>query len=139
MTPPVALIDSGPLVAFLNRRDHLHAWACSVFSEIPGPYLTAEGNLGEVCHLLERETLKGSLRFFELLETGLLQVASLQAALPAVQAQVARFRDRRVDFADACLLVLAERHGRLRIITADRADFAVYCRGKRQRLVLPPD
>ncbi len=136
--PPGALIDSGPLVAFLNGRDRLHDWARKVFSETPGPYLTAEGNLGEVCHLLERGAAKGSLRFFELLETGLLQVASLRDALPEVHGQVARFRDRRVDFADACLLVLAERHKRLPIITVDRADFVVYFRGKRQRLVLPP-
>jgi predicted nucleic acid-binding protein len=133
-----ALIDSGPLVAFLNRRDRLHAWAREVFAATPGPYLTAEGNLGEVCHLLERETLKGSLRLYELLDTGLLQVASLHESLPAVQAQVARFKDRRVDFADACLLVLSERWPRLPLITVDRADFVVYLRDRPERLVLPP-
>jgi predicted nucleic acid-binding protein len=133
-----ALIDSGPLVAFLNRRDRLHAWAREVFAEMPGPYLTAEGNLGEVCHLLERESLKGSLRLYELLETGLIQVASLHESLPAVQAQAARFKDRRVDFADACLLVLSERWPRLPLITVDRADFVVYLRDRPERLVLPP-
>jgi predicted nucleic acid-binding protein len=136
--PPRALIDSGPLVAFLNRRDQLHPWARSVFATTPGPYLTAEGNLGEVCHLLERETLKGSLRLYELLATGLVQVASLQDSLTAVQAQAIRYRDRRVDFADACLLVLAERLPRLPLITLDRADFAVYFRERKEWLVLPP-
>jgi uncharacterized protein len=134
-----ALIDSGPLTAFLNRRDRLHPWARAVFAETPGPYLTTEGNLGEVCHLLERETLKGSLRLYELLDTGLVQVASLHDSLPAVQAQATRFQDRRVDFADACLLVLAERLPRLPLITADRTDFTVYLRDRKERLILPPE
>ena len=133
-----ALIDSGPLVAFLNRRDRLHTWAREVFAGTPGPYLTAEGNLGEVCHLLERETLKGSLRLYELLDTGLVQVASLHESLPAVQVQAARFKDRRVDFADACLLVLAERWPKLPLITVERSDFVVYLRDRPERLVLPP-
>jgi len=135
---PRALIDTGPLVAFLNRRDSLHPWAREVFAATPGPYLTTEGNVAEICHLLERTALKGSLPLFELIETGLLQVASLKDALAAVQAQIARFRDRKVDFADACLLVLADHHARLPLITIDRADFVVYFRGRTKRLILPP-
>jgi len=82
--------------------------------------------------------LKGSLPLFELIETGLLQVASLKDALSSVQVQIARYRDRQVDFADACLLVLADRHPRLPLITVDRADFVVYFRGRTKRLTLPP-
>jgi predicted nucleic acid-binding protein len=137
--PTRALIDTGPLVAFLNRRDRLHAWSRDVFAATPGPYLTSEGNVAEVCHLLDRAALKGALPFFELIETGLVQVASLREALPEVQAQVARFRDRQVDFADACLLVLAENQPRLPLITVDRSDFMVYFRSRKGRLILPPE
>ncbi|MGH7995657.1 MAG: type II toxin-antitoxin system VapC family toxin [Opitutaceae bacterium] len=135
---PRALVDSGPLAAFLNRGDALHEWARKAFEGTPGPYLTTEANVAEVCHLLERAALKGSLRLFELLDTGLVQTASLADSLAAVGAEVSRFRDRRVDFADACLLVLAERRPHLPLITADRADFQVYFRGRKNRLVLPP-
>jgi predicted nucleic acid-binding protein len=132
-----ALIDTGLLAAALNRRDALHPWANEVFGRIAGPYLTSEANFTEACHLLDRETLKGSLRLYEFAETGLLHIVSLQDSLPEVQAHVARYRDRRVDFADACLLVLAGRFPRLPIITTDRADFTVYLREQKQRLVLP--
>lgn len=133
-----ALIDSGPLAAFLNRRDVLHEWARGAFESTPGPYLTTEANIAEICHLLERAVLKGSLRLFEMLNTGLVQTASLADSLPAVHAEVSRFRDRRVDFADACLLVLAERRPHLPLLTVDRADFQVFFRGRKNRLVLPP-
>jgi len=136
--PPRALIDSGPLAAFLNRRDELHEWARDVFARTAGPYLTTEANVAEVCHLLERAALKGSLRFFELLNTGLIQTASFADSLSTVHAEVSRFRDRRVDFADACLLVLAERRPHLPLIAVDRADFQVYFRRRRNRLILPP-
>lgn len=133
-----ALIDTGPLVAFLNRRDRHHAWACTVFGEVRGPYLTTEANLAEACHLLEREAVKGALQLFKLLDSGLIQSEAVSDVLSLVQAKVALFKDRRVDFADACLLVLAERHGRLPLITTDRADFVVYFRGRQRRLVMPP-
>jgi predicted nucleic acid-binding protein len=103
-----------------------------------GPYLTTESNVSEACHLLERQVVKGSLGLYEFLEVGLVQVVSLHDSLSAVQAHVARYRDRRVDFADACLLVLAERFPHLPIITSDRADFTVYLRSQSGRLVLPP-
>lgn len=135
---PRALIDSGPLAAFLNRRDELHEWARDVFARTAGPYLTTEANIAEVCHLLERAALKGSLCFLELLNTGLVQTASLADSLSAVHAEISRFRDRRVDFADACLLVMAERRPHLPLITVDRADFQVYFRGHMNRLILPP-
>lgn len=135
---PRALIDTGPMAAYLNQRDHWHAWADEVFARIPGPYLTTESNISEACHILERQAVKGSLALYRLLDTGLIQVASLHENLPEVQAHVAKFQDRRVDFADACLVVLAGRFPRLPIVTTDRADFTVYLRGHSERLVMPP-
>ena len=46
-------------------------------------------------------------------------------------------RKHQVDFADACLLVLAARFPRMPIITTDRADFTVYLREQQHRLILP--
>jgi len=133
-----ALIDTGPLAAALDRHDAHHGWAQEVFGRIAGPYLTTEANFTEASHLVERGNLKGSLRLYQMVNTGLIQVAALHDRLPLVQAQVARFRDRRVDFADACLLVLAGQFSHLPIITTDRADFIVYLRGHPERLILPP-
>jgi predicted nucleic acid-binding protein len=132
-----AIVDTGPLVAFLNRRDTLHPWALEQFNRVPGPYATTEANVGECCHLLERDHLKGSVRLHDLLQTGLIHVRPFAAKLALVRAQTGRFRDRRVDFADACLLVLADEFPSLPILTADRADFRIYFRRTSHRLILP--
>lgn len=51
MKGPV-LLDTGPLVAFLNRRDNHHRWARKVLGEIAPPLLTCESVLSEACFLL---------------------------------------------------------------------------------------
>lgn len=133
-----AIVDTGPLVALMDRRDSLHGWAVDVFARIPGPYVTTEANVVEVCHLLERDQLKRSLRFYEMLATGTIRVVSFSDRLSDVQAQVARYRDRRVDYADACVLALSDEYPRLPIITTDVADFTVYLRGRGNRNFVAP-
>ena len=126
------------MVALMNRRDAMHAWAVEVFGRVRGPYLTTEGNVSEICHLLEREQMKSSLRFYELLRTKGVAITSFATRMDEVQSQVARYRDRTVDYADACLLALSDENPRLPIITTDVADFAVYLRHRSDRSVVMP-
>ena len=48
------LVDSGPLVALLNRRDIHHAWAQRELANLHEPLLTCEAVLSEVFCLLSR-------------------------------------------------------------------------------------
>ena len=50
-----------------------------------------------------------------------------------------RYRDRWVDFADACIVVMSDEHPRLPVVSVDSADFAVYFfkRRPRRKLLLP--
>jgi len=132
------IVDTGPIVALMNRRDTLHEWAVEVFGRMRGPYLTTEGNVSEICHLLEREQIKSSLRFYALLKTDSVGVISFARRMDAVQAQVARYRDRRVDYADAGLLALSDQFPQMPVITTDVADFTVYWRDRPNRKVLMP-
>ena len=36
------IIDTGPLVAFINRREHFHAWVINTLATIGQPLLTCE-------------------------------------------------------------------------------------------------
>ena len=47
------LIDTGPLVAFLNRRERFHAWATEVLDAIEPPIFTCDPVLSEACFLLQ--------------------------------------------------------------------------------------
>jgi len=46
------LVDTGPLVAFLNRRDRFHEWTATQWNQIAPPMLTCEAVISEACFLL---------------------------------------------------------------------------------------
>src|SRR5437899_12559336 len=48
------LLDTGPLVAYLDRSDQFHDWAREQFQQIKSPQLTCEPVLAEACHLLRK-------------------------------------------------------------------------------------
>ena len=81
----------------MDRRDYLHGWAVDVFRRMRGPYVTTEGNVCEVCHLLERDQPRRSLLFYDMLAAGVIVVAPFAKRLREVHAPVLRYRDRRVD------------------------------------------
>jgi len=67
------IIDTGPLVAFLDKREAHHAWVVEQFRSLAPPLLTWETVLAETFHLVSR-LRDGSRRFFELLSTGVLSI-----------------------------------------------------------------
>ena len=46
------VIDTGPLVAYFNRRDRWHKWVVAQMSAIRPPLITCEPVLTEATHLL---------------------------------------------------------------------------------------
>lgn len=135
-----ALVDTGFLVALCDANDSLHRWAIGQVKTLPGPWLTCEACVTELDHLLGFLTPPRSFQLYELFSHGVLQSQHLlPEQLPRVQAEISRYRDRRVDFADACLVVLSDDHPKLPVVTVDAADFAVYFRGRSLRkLITPP-
>jgi predicted nucleic acid-binding protein len=51
VTRPV-LLDTGPLIAALDRRDGHHGWAKAQFDRLGAPFLTYEAVLSKSCFLL---------------------------------------------------------------------------------------
>jgi predicted nucleic acid-binding protein len=62
----------------------------------------------------------------------------LPEELESVRAEMLGYRNRWVDFADACVIRLSDAKPRLPVVSVDAADFAVYFRKRsRRRLILP--
>ena len=49
------MVDAGPLVAALNRRDEHHGWAVAEMADLQGPAITCEAALTEASFLVERD------------------------------------------------------------------------------------
>jgi predicted nucleic acid-binding protein len=128
---PGVILDTGPLVAFLNRRDRFHAWATSALADIAPPLITCEAVLSEACFLL-RDLRGGSQAVLELVSSGLITVGMhLDEHAAAVRRLMVRYASVPMSLADACLVRLAETAGDVRVLTLDR-DFRVYRRHGRQ-------
>jgi predicted nucleic acid-binding protein len=117
------LVDAGPIVALLNRRDHWHARSAAFFDGFSGVALTTWTVLAEAWHLLPGHKRAPLLRW---LEDGGVRIEHVpETELPRVRKLVTRYRDRPMDLADATLVWLAEREDLLDIVTVDRG-FAAY-------------
>ena len=132
MTTPV-ILDTGPLVAFLNRRDHYHEWACDVLGDVEPPLVTCESVLSEACFLL-RGRPGGPQAVMALAERGLFRVAfDLQREAATVGRLLTKYADLPASLADATLVRLAEIHPDAPVLTTD-AHFFVYRKNRRRKL-----
>jgi uncharacterized protein len=133
------LVDTGPLVAFLNRRDHSHAWAREQLGAIEPPLLTCEAVLTEACFLLGR--LRGGTEaLMKLLSAGAVAVPfRLDQEIGPVTKLLRKYADVPIALADACLVRMAELVAESAVLTLDK-DFRIYRKHGRQVIptILPP-
>jgi predicted nucleic acid-binding protein len=132
------LIDTGAILALLDRSDRWHHVCVDAFRQLRLPLLTSEAVLTEVFHLVgdTRTEMKAAWTF---VRSGALVVGTIEhAELTHLHGLMSRYWDRPMDFADATLVYLAKRESLSVILTVDHADFATYrIEGKRQFRVLP--
>lgn len=126
----IAICDTGPLVAYLNRNDPFHGWAVTLMKQVRAPMLVSEPVLTEVVYFLREDALAVD-PLFQLVEREAIRVEfDLAANWPRVRTLMARYR--QMDLADASIVVMTELHARSRVLTLDRTDFSAYRRNDRQ-------
>lgn len=125
------VIDTGPLVALLNRRDRYHAWVREVLDTIEPPVFTCEAVISEACFLL-RGLTGGQDAVLELLASDVICVDfQLAAELVPVRNLMRKFASVPMALADACLVRMSELDPKSLVLTLD-ADFRLYRRNRRQ-------
>lgn len=131
------LVDAGPLVALLDRRDAHHARCVEALRAVADPLVTVWPALVEAMYLLD--TWPGQAALWAMVEAGPIALAPLdEADVPALRVLMARYRDLPMDLADAALVHVAQRDGYRRVFTLDPRDFAVYRVSGRERFTLLP-
>jgi predicted nucleic acid-binding protein len=133
-----ALIDSGAIVAILDKTDSWHRVCQNAFRQLHLPLLTSEAVLTEVFHFVG-ETQSKMETAWKFVRSGAVVLGKIDhEELPQIHALMSRYWDRPMDFADATLVYLAKRESISAILTIDHADFTTYrIEGKRQFKVLP--
>jgi uncharacterized protein len=131
------LLDTGVIVALLDRSESFHRACAQTVREVEAPLVTCEAVIAESCYLL-RNLSGASGAVIENIAAGIFQIPfQLSRDTAGVKQVMAKYKDRKIDLADACLIRLAEEFGTPDILTLDR-DFAIYRWGKNKPFrVLP--
>ena len=125
------LVDTGPLVALLNRRDRYHSWVREILDTLEPPVFTCEPVVSEACFLLSR-IAGGQDAVLELLASRVIEIDFHMAdELVAVRSLMRKFATVPMALADACLVRMSELDTSSVILTLD-SDFRVYRRNRRQ-------
>jgi uncharacterized protein len=130
-----AIVDTGPLVALLDRSERHHRWAAERFKELDAPLLVCEPVLAEAMHLLARYP-KAAGAVLELVGNGALNVTfRIDEHVDALRKLLRKYTDTPMSLADACIVRMSEIHDRHAILTLD-SDFLVYRKHGRTSLPL---
>jgi len=135
-----ALLDTGVIVALLDRSEKRHARCVKILEGWERPLMTCEAVIAESCYLL-RGLSRAAETVLENVERGVFQIPfQLSRSAALVRSIMRKYRDLPLDFADACLIYLADELNTGDILTLDR-DFEFY-RWRRNRhfhLLVPLD
>ncbi len=133
------IIDTGPLVAWLDSDDQWHSQTARLSRQLRPPFLICEPVLTEVCFLLQRQPAAIN-QISAWLEIGYLQPAfSLNSHRERVFALIHKYNNLPMSLADACLVRMVEAGIGDRVFTLDE-HFRLYRQsGRRVVPVLMPE
>ena len=123
------LLDTGPIVALLDRSEQTHPRCADLVSSLEAPLVTCEAVIAEACYLL-RNVHGAPEAVLKNIDRGIFLVPYRVTGLASKVANlIQKYADVPMDFADACLVDMAsELHAGV-IITLDD-DFQIYRWGR---------
>ena len=133
-----ALIDTGAILALLDRTDRWHRICTETFRQLHLPLFTSEAVLTELFHLVGDSRTEVETAWKFVLSGALLMLPIAHSELQEIGALMARYWDRPMDFADATLVHLAKRESLATVFTVDRGDFETYRIENRRRFRILP-
>jgi predicted nucleic acid-binding protein len=127
------IIDTGPIVALLNRRDKHHKRVLEFTKNYNGGFVTTWSVITEAMHLL-RQSIQAQLNLLEWIRRGGIEIFQIeQSDVDRMITLTQKYSDLPMDLADCSLIVVAEKLGINEIISID-SDYDVYRTLKREAL-----
>jgi len=119
------LIDAGPLIALFDRDDNYHKKMIAFIKKGKYKFVTTTAVITEVSHMLDF-SIDVQILFFEwIMKEGVLLNEIIQSDINRIIELTKKYCDRPMDFADATLVITAEKTGIREIISID-TDFDIY-------------
>ena len=119
------LIDAGPLIALFDSSDNYHRKVLNFLSKSQFRFISTLAVFTETSHMLDFN-INAQQDFYEwAMLKGVILSDINQNDLPRVVDMTKKYSDLPMDFADATLVVTAEKTGIREIISLDK-DFDIY-------------
>jgi uncharacterized protein len=138
----VILVDTSAALQLASSSAHRHADVLSIVDELSGPFLLSPFVLAELDYMLgRRHGQDAQLAMLGEVAEGAYELAGFSRTdVQSATAVIRRYADLRVGLADASIVVLAEQHRTLDILTFDSRHFrAMQGPGGRPFRLLPDD
>jgi predicted nucleic acid-binding protein len=119
------LLDTGVIYALLDRHERAHEECVRALEDLHRPLVTCEAVIVESCYLLRhrRDEMDAVLAN---VESGFFAIPfQISRSASQIRAILRKYRDTPADFADACLIQMADELDTGDILTLD-SDFAHY-------------
>jgi len=119
------LIDSGPLIALFDSSDKYHEKSVDFIKTNKYPLITTLASITETLHLLDFNR-NAQIDFLEWISRGAVEIHNIENNdFKRLKDLTEKYRDLPMDFADSCLVYIAEKCNINTIATIDR-DFTIY-------------
>jgi predicted nucleic acid-binding protein len=132
------LVDSSFLISLHDTSDLDHDRCLRAYESIPNPLVTCEAVITETIYMLR--FVQGAFEaFLASVACGAIEIPfQLSGASDSVKSIMSKYADTPCDFADACLIAMADQLNTGDIFTLD-SDFKHYRwrRSKRFRMLIP--
>ena len=121
----MTLLDTGPIVAFLDPSDSAHEWCSKEFKNVIQPLITTLPVIAEAMHFLQKSGKMHKLINF-ISDPNIMVVGVVDEHLERILDLMDQYSDIEIDLADATLIAIAEARGIQTIFTLDIRDFSIY-------------
>lgn len=119
------LLDSGPMIALFDASDSYHKKACDFIKKNKYPLVSTIASITEALYMLDFSR-DAQLDFLEWISRGAIEIHDICVQdFCRIKELTKKYADLPMDFADSCLVYLAEKYNLDTIATIDR-DFTIY-------------
>ena len=134
----IAIIDTGPWVALIDRSESRHAECVQWLKDFSDRLYSTEAVLTEVLYLLNFSITAQYAALDFVLESVVEIVPASTKSLKKTKNLMKKYADLPMDFADATIVCLATETSMQNVVTFDRKDFSIYKLPKKQSFTIMP-